>query len=263
MIEVRPIKLEGNHWVLTEAGDFKRPIRVEAPVSGGRYQIAIEEARLKELEKETGLDLSVNYKPSELHPFYTSSEGTVKLENHTMFFDDTNPFDEIRIGILKASPKVANSIKEYEANIWPDAEYVIYNREDEISRDSLIVDKRREAYSLLGELDAAHKRAIILLISGEDVRKRKANYVEGVMGEIIEKDIDTYLKYAKLEIADVESEALVRLALNSSILRSVDGHIYYGDVDLGVGETDAVTFLSKASNSNMRIRIQEKVDQLG
>jgi len=263
MIEVRPIANEGNAWELSDNESFKRPISLLAAVENGKYVLGgVDEKRLSELAELTGLDLSLRYNSQEPHPFFDSAQGRVKLENNTMFFDLSDPLNEIKVAILKGHPKIANSQEEFEEGMWPEAEFVIYDSKVEVAEQATKVAQKMKAYTVAGKMDVESKQSLIAIITGEDVRKQGTAYVDGRIGEIIEKDIAAFLKYSEQQKEDIILLALITNARALDIIVEKEGRLRFGDIALGTDNYEVLEFFKKLPNRDIRLRIQEKVDQL-
>lgn len=262
MIEVRPIKTEGNVWELSEDQNFKRPISLLAGVENGKYRVDISEERLAELTKMTGLDLTTKYNPQQPHPFYDSAQGRVKLENNTMFLDTSDPLNEIKVGILRGHPKVANSQAEFEEGLWPEAEFVMYDAQVEVAKKATKAEKRMKAYSLASKIDVDQKQAIIAIMTGEDVRKQSTAYVDGRIDELIESEIDTFIRYADKVKQDVILLGIIANAKAFGIITEKDGQFRFGDIALGINDAEILENFKQISFRDIRVRIQEKLEQL-
>ncbi len=88
---------------------------------------------LKSYGEKLGVNLDTTFKTDKPHDFYCSAQGRVKLENNTMIFNTDNVIDAIKVGIMKGSPFVANSLKEYEEGLYPEATHYIFSEEEEIA----------------------------------------------------------------------------------------------------------------------------------
>lgn len=262
IIEVRPITKDSKAWAPSDDRSFKRPQSIFAFVSNGKYVVDLPETRLKELEKETGLNLSLIYNATTPHTFFDDTIGRVKLENNTMFFDTTDPLKEIQVAILKGHPIVANSVTDLEEDKWPNAEFVIYDSKAEISAVAVKADKEFEAGEIVRKLDPETKKSLILILTGENVSNQDDSYVMGVLHGIVKNQLDQFLKFANQDPSDLRDIALVVKALDFGILVEDEGKILYGDVDFGYGQNAAVDFLKKPKNSQLREAILDKVKQI-
>ena len=131
-VEVRVIEKESWH---KKGGkeSFKRPITIEALFRKGKYSIDLSEEELTTYGQKLGVNLDPTFRVDKPHEFYCSAQGRVKLENNTMIFDTNNVLDAIKVGIMKGSPFVANSLKEYEEGLFGEATHYIFSEEEEIA----------------------------------------------------------------------------------------------------------------------------------
>lgn len=262
LVEIRPIELDGKAWAPSQDKSFKRPVVVQATIKNGRYQVDISESRLKELEEKTGYNLSLIANQSVAHPFWDDTVARVKLENHTEIFDTADPLVEIKMGILRGHPVCANSLEEYAADKWPEAEFVIFDRQAEVEVKSQKASKVFEAGERVRNMTPDMKKSLILIITGEDVSEQTDNYLDGTLLGIIEQQLDTFLKFAEMEITELTDRAIIVKALDNDILIETDGRIYFQDVELGFGQNGALEFLRDKANYKLRDSIKSLVDQL-
>ena len=261
LVEVRPLEKVSGGWAPTQDQSFKRPVTVSAPLVGGRYQVDIDEARLEELGKTLGLDLSTNSSYDKPHPVYDGAPGKVKLENNTMFFDLEVLLQELQLGILRASAIVANSQTEYDNDQWPDAEFVIVDRVAEIEKKGQQADKKFQASEFVLNMDQDTKVALITILTGEDVSNQTQKYVSGILQDLIDKQLDRVLKFAKMELQELQARASFRRAVDTQIIKEVEGHLFFGDIDLGIGEADAFSFIQNPKNFKVRDSINDLVER--
>lgn len=262
IVEVRPIQKDSKAWSPSDDKSFKRPQSVFAKVVNGKYVVDLPEARLKELEKETKLDLSLVYNVNAPHPFFDDTIGRVKLENNTMFFDTADPLKEIQVAILRGHDICANSLEELESDKWPMAEFVIYDSKAEITANAVKADKEFEAGEIARNLSPEVKKSLILILTGENVSDQNDAYITGVLYQIVKTQLNEFLKFATKDPSDLNDIALVVKAIDNGILVEVEGKVLYGDVDLGYGQNAAIDFLKQAKNSQLREAIIGKVQQI-
>lgn len=262
LVEIRPIELDSKAWAPSQDKSFKRPVYVQAAIKNGQYQVDITPARLKELEGITGYDLSLNTSNVGPHPFWDDVVARVKLENHTELFDTADPLVEIKMGILRAHPTVANSVEEYHEDKWPDAEFVIFDRQADTEIKSRKASKVFESGERVRNMTPDMKKSIILIMTGEDVSGQTDKYLDGTLLGIIEKDLDKFLKFAEMEIEDLADQAMIVKALDHDILTESDSRVFFNDVELGFGQSGALEFLRDSKNYKLRDSIKSLVDQL-
>ena len=84
LVEVRPIEKERWHG-LKGKDAITRPVVIEALLSSttGKLATGLTPEDRERLEKETGYDLSPDYKAGKPHPFWSSPAAFVKLEHKT------------------------------------------------------------------------------------------------------------------------------------------------------------------------------------
>ena len=130
LVQVKPIEKKTWHG-LEGVKRFTAPKTIQALVSltTGLYATGLSEEDRERLEKETGFDLSPTYIPGKIHPFWGDKISRVVLEHRTNMFDTSKPLDEIKVKLLKASDLVANSQKEYEDGLFPEAQFVIFDEQ--------------------------------------------------------------------------------------------------------------------------------------
>lgn len=248
-------------WAPTQDQSFKRPVTIYAPLVGERYNVDISDARLEELGKILGIDLNPKSIFNQAHPFYDGPQGRIKIENNTMFFDPSNPMDELRIGIMRGSQVVANSQSEYDNDMWPEAEFVIIDRVAEIESKGKKADLKFQAGESIQNMDQETKVALITILTGEDVANQTASYISGVLQDLIEKDLDRFLKFSRMELQELQSRAVFRKAVDMQIIEEIDGHLYFGDIELGIGEADAFSYIQTPKNSKVRDSITDLVSR--
>lgn len=262
LIEVRPVEKEEQPWAPVGKESFKAPVVIEASVKDGRYQVALKQEELDKLEEETGYDLSLNYNPESAHPFWSSKTAQVRLENRTMFFDQTKPVDRIRVGVMKKSPLVAPSLKAYEKGLYPEAEFVITNEEESLEGKALKIKNIREANILAADLSPAKLKQIVSIITGRSTTNISETALSVAVHEIIEEQADRFLLTASLEPEDLQVQSMVKEAIFAGhITRRNTGLYFDGDL-VGATESDVVTLMSEPQNQPIKMRLLDKLNNL-
>ena len=173
LVEVRPIEKERWHG-LKGKDVITRPVVIEALLSSttGKLATGLTPEDRERLEKETGYDLSPDYKAGKPHPFWSSPAAFVKLEHKTNIFDISNPLDEIRVKIMKASDLVANSQKEYDEGKFDN--YIIINPKIvSNSMEKIYVELGEGCLSVNREVDGIVPRYARVTIEGYDMDGNK------------------------------------------------------------------------------------------
>lgn len=62
-----------------------------------------------------------------------------------MILDDTIALEFVKIKVLKASKFVANSLKDWENGLYPEATHVIYDESEEVGIKATKIQKKKES----------------------------------------------------------------------------------------------------------------------
>jgi hypothetical protein len=249
-IEVRPISISRWHKK-TGKESFTRPKRVAALVNTDtmQYDTGLTEEEIQEFSEKLRVDLTPVFNPDQAHPYWDSLVNSVKLENNTMVFDTDNINDRIKIKMMKASKFVANSLKEYQEGMFPEATHVIFDESEEVEAKASKLAIKRQAILEAAKLSKGRKIQLILLINGKNLKGKSDNFIEVELDKIVEKDAPTLLRYMQRDEEGVSTEALVAEALQKSVLRKKGHKIMYHDSVLGTDIQDVATYLNLLEKS--------------
>lgn len=235
IVEVKPIERVRWHGK-TEKEAFARPITIEALISlsTGQFATGLSEEERIELEAKTGYNLSPDYTLGIPHPFWSSPTAQVKLEHKTNIFQTKKPLDQIKVSLLKASDLVANSQKEFEDGLFPNALFVIFNEQEEEELKASKAAIKRKVILESVKLTKAKKAEIIQILLGMSVKKQSENYVDLKFDEAIEQEgAERVLALIKKDKIRVGLHAFVLEALDKNVLRKEGSAVYYMDDQLG------------------------------
>ena len=261
-IEVRPIERKKWH---NKSGkeSFTRPKKIQALVDADKNEYATgltKEDITKLKEKGVTYDLSPNFNQEQPHPFWDSSMAVVKLENATMFFDTKNPLDFIKVKVLKASKYVANSMKEYDEGLFPDATHVIFDENEEVEVRATKVAIKKKAVIESAKLSKDKKIQLIMIIAGKNVKGQSDNFVEVELDKITDKKPREILKYIEMDANRVALHSLILEALQKSVLRKQGHKILYHDSVIGNDIYDVISYLQEDENQDLKLRIMSAVN---
>jgi len=261
-VEIRPI--ESKRWHnKTGQESFTRPKKIQALVDATtmRYATGLSEADIKELAKKgVNYDLSPHYNSEAPHPFWDSGMAIIKLENNTMFFDNDNPLDYIKVRVMKASKYVANSMAEYDLGMWPEATHVIFDEAEQASVMASKVEQKNTAIIEASKLSLDRKVQLILVLGGKNMKNQSADFVAVELDKIITKDAGEFLRYLNMDKKQTASHALVLEALQKSVLRREGQRIFHMDSPLGIDEIEVAEYLSKEENQDIKLLILSKIN---
>lgn len=240
---------------------FSRPSSLEVlyDPETGRYATGLTEEERIEYEKKTGLDLSDNFNPMEAHPYWGSNAAKIRLPNHTMILDDTKPLDFIKIKNLKASKYLANSLKEYEEGFWPEATHIIYDEQEEVEMKATKLEKKTKARAATLNMSVEEKINIVRLVSKKTVDGRSPSFINVELDNIIEEEIDEFVKYYRMDKAEVTTRAKLMEALSKNILTKEGNAIYYMGDKLGFDFEQTVKYFTDPDNQQIKVAIMEKL----
>lgn len=261
LIEVRPIEKERWHG-LKGKDAITRPVVIEALLSAttGKLATGLTQEDRERLEKETGYDLSPDYNVNKPHSFWSSPAAFVKLEHKTNIFDTSNPLDEIKVKILKASDLVANSQKEYDEGKYPLAQFVIFDEREEVEMKASKASIKRKVIIEADKLSSTRKAEIIQIILGLTVRNQSNDYIDLKLDEAIEKDgPQRVLDLIKRDKARTALHATVLEAIYKNILRKDGTAVYYMDDQLGFDIESTIDYLQDSKNQALKAQIIEKL----
>lgn len=260
-IEVRPLELRKWHGK-SGKDSFSQPIVYEVLYDSatGRYATGLNEEETAKLQKETGLDLSDKFDANAPHPYWSTKPAQIKLPNHTVYFDTTNPVEAIKVANMKVSRFVANSMKEWEDGNYPDATHVIFDEEDEVRVKASKVQIRNKAFGLTMNMSSDEKADIAQLLSQKPLHGRSANFIDVEINDLIESNPAEFIKFAEMDKAEVNVRANVLRAIARNILTKEGTQILYMGSTIAMDYEEAVQWFKDKQNSKMKVAILEKLN---
>ena len=261
-VEVRPIDTPKWHGKSGKEA-FAQPHVIEAlyDSSIGGYATGLTEEDEKKYETKLGGNLSNVFNQEEPHPFWNSKMGRVKLENRTMIFDDTKALDYVKIKLMKASKFVANSIKDYESGLYPEATHVIFDEEEDVSIKATKIQKKRKADKVLAGLSLEAQTNLIQILSSKNLRGRSQDFVDVEMEKILRTDLEGFLRYAQRDKKELYVRASILECIHRNILTKEGTAIYYMSDKVGFDFESTVEWFNDPQNQNMKIAILEKLNK--
>jgi hypothetical protein len=245
-IFIRSIK--GHHW----SGFHRYPKckdTVIAALSKGGYATGLTTEEEKDLEQKLRLAEGELSRYSEYWENYS-----VILTDKELQLDLDNPKDFMDYKILMESKRVANSITE--RHMWPKAEYVIYDAEEDAVKDNLAVKAKRKAYKKFNSFSSTKMKEVLKLL-GRNADNSSETLVENALSEIIESDPNKFNEIT--EMKDFKTRVLLQTLIDENIVRRRKGNHYYGDVQLGFDQDAAIAFLDNPENQEMLMVLKQKL----
>jgi hypothetical protein len=263
LVEVRPLKIDRWHEYSGTKDDFAQPkvFRVLYDGSTGGYATGLTPEEEKEYTDKLGLNLSAKFDPSEPHSYWDSKAGSFKLENRPMYFDPKLPLDFIKIKNMKASCLVANSQAEFQQGKWDDATHVIFDEREEVAIKAKKTQIKKECYRISDGLSAEELANVLTVISTDDTifKGRSQNFLDVELETAIQERPKQFLKYAKMDSAQVYTRSAVLEALQRNILTKEGAAIYYMGEQIGYNVEDAISYFANPQNQKLKVKILEKL----
>lgn len=261
-IQVRPLDIEKWHGK-KGAESFAGSFTVTALVSGttNTYKSGL----TREEEEEYGAilrqDISSRYDRNKPHEFWDSEAAAVKLENKTNFIDKGEALGYIHYKILLNSKYVANSVKEYEEGMWPEALFVIVDEETDSDIKASKISIIKEVFAKSASLSKDKKADIVLILSGKLIRGKSDNYVEVAFDEEVQKNPNDVLNVIKMDKKKTATHALILEAIQKYVLTKAGHRYMYHDSIIGEDIYSTIDYLEKPENQELKLRIIDTVNK--
>lgn len=257
-VEVRPVP--GKKWHGKEGKEsFKRPEVIRALVDPQtlEYATGLDEKDLEYLKNKVNYDLTSQYHPENPHPFWDGSLAQIKMKNSTMFFDPKNPLDYIKIRMLKASKFCANSEREWEEGLWPEANFIIRNEAEEEEVVAGKVELRNKAVIEASKLSHGKKVQMVMYLNGKNIKKASNQTVTLEIDKAIKSNPEKFLRTIQMDSKQLATHAMVLEAIQKGVFREKAGKILYMDQVIGIDKEEVVLYLMDDNNQDLKIRIME------
>lgn len=261
IVEVKPIEKESWHNKKGQES-FKRPVTIEALISvrTGKFTTGLTKEDEERLSSAGGYNLSANYTVGKPHEFWNSPAAQVKLEYKTNIFNTSRTLDEIKVKLMKASDLVANSQKEFEEGMFPEALFVIYDEQEEVEVQASRAAIKRQVIIESSKLTKNRKAEIVQILSGVSVRNQTENYIDLKLDEEIDnKGANTVLTLIQRDKKRTALHALVLEAIYKNVLRKEGTSVYYMDDQLGFDVESTIDYFDKKTNQALKAQILEKI----
>lgn len=274
-IEVRPIKKKQWHGKVGKES-FTRTKKLQALVDGRtrQYATGLDNSKKNYIHPKTKepctemeyyevvlkVDLSPQYIEGEAHPFWDSSASLIRLENNTMFFDTELPLDYIKIKVMKESKYIANSIKDYEEGLYPEATHVITDEAEEVEVKATKVAIKKKAIIESAKLSKDKKIQILLILTGKNLKGKSDDFIEVELDKLIERKAKDVLRYISMESEDIAAHSMILEALQKNVLRKKGHKILYHDSVIGGDIYDVIDYFKKDENQDLKIRIMSAIN---
>lgn len=260
LVEIRPLEVQRWHKKKgKEAFAQDKTVEVLYSEELGRLATGLTDEEAEKYGKRMGVDLSSLFNPEVPHPYWTSKASWIPLPNKTLVFNDQRDVDFVKIANCKASKFVANSIKEQKEGKWPDATHVIFSEEEEMELKATEFQIKQKIGVQLIDASLERKIALVQILSNKTVKGRSANFVDGMISEIIEEKPEELLKALGMNKEEVLVRSSVLELLQKNILTKQGSAVYYMGDKIGLDYEDAVKYFKDPNNAVMKVTLLEKL----
>lgn len=262
-VEIRPLPIKKWHGK-KDGESFAQPKSIEALYDDSIGGLATGLTKEEEVEygKKLGFNIDNSYNPESAHPFWGSKAAWVYLVNRTLVLDDKKAIDYVKIKMLKASKRVANSMAEWEANIWPDATHVIFDEQEEVALKASKVEQKNKAISLLGKMTAQDKINVVMILSEKSVKNQSADFITVEMDDIINDSnkVKQFLELMELGRGDVTIKANIEEMISKNIITKEGGSFYYMGEVLAMDKGGLIDYFKDPNNQLMKTAMINRLE---
>ena len=262
LVEVRPVEIERWHGK-KEKDAFTRPVTIEAlvSVSTGQFATGLTKEERQDFEARTGFDLSPDYTVGKPHPFWNSPSGQIKLEYKTNIFNTDRPLDAIKVKVMKESDLVANSQKELDEGVFPNAIFVIFDEQEDLEIKATKAAIKRKVIIEGSKMSPDKKAEIIQILLNISVRNQSNDFIDLKLDECVEQvGPEKVLTLIQRDKKRNTLHALVLEAIHKGVLRKDGSSVYYMDDQIGYDIESAIDYFADDTNQALKAQILEKIN---
>jgi hypothetical protein len=262
LVEIKPLPVE--KWHKKKGKDsFSQPKTIEVLYNNetGRYDTGLSEEDAEKYGKAMGVDLGDNFNPNEPHPHWSTKAAWISLPNQTLILDTVKNSEFVKVANLKASKYVANSMKEYNEGLWPDATHVIYSEEEEREEKATKFQIEQQVSVKLNGMSLDAKTAIVRVLSKIPIKSNSQNFIDGVIYDLLKEDPNEILRVLNMGKEEVTVRATVLELLQKNILTKQAGKIQYMGEVIALDYEDAIKYFKDPNNMEMKVRLMEKLQK--
>lgn len=248
-------------WHGKSAKEFPSPaFHLEAYIDPqtNMYDIDLSDERREELSK-LGFDLSLKVPLKDAHPFFGTRKGKVILEDSTNVFDTTSPADEIKVAIIRKSPLVAPNREAWESGSCPKALFYIHSEEEDAAIAASRFELKSQAYIKAGKLSEQNMKDLIYILKGETLGNYDRKMLNGIIGQLIEKNPSEFLTYAEMDPKELSIRSTIALAVQKNVLFQKDGSYRFGEISCGFDVNSVYKFFNDPAKSDIYLRLVDRL----
>jgi hypothetical protein len=246
---IKALKSDG--W----AGLFRYPKCqdvVGAGFSNGSYHVPIPEEEKRELEKT----LQLKEGTLDIHSPYWK-DYKFHIQDKDVVLNLQNPDHKIFYYVCLGSKDFANSLNEMDK--FPKAKYVLYDAEQDAKKENLKVINKKKAYKHYTSMTGKEMRDVLRLM-GKQAENISDTLADNKVSEIVEKEPEEFLRIVSLP--DFKARVFLKNLIQNNIVRTNQGHHFFGDIAMGHDEDTTLAFLKDAKNQETVMSLKNKMESL-
>lgn len=263
---VKPIPEEDRKKWHGKSGkeSFARPHSLEVLLDSatGKYATGLTEKDIEYLKSQgCSFDLSDTYDPVKAHTYWGSNAAKIKLPNHTMILDESRIQDYIKIRNLKASKFVANSLKDWQEGLYPEATHIIYDEREEVEVKATKIQQKNKAIGMILKMSLDDKTNVVRLLSDASVKGRSQDFIDVEVDKIINdpEKLDQFFDLFKMPKEEFVIRAQILEGIHRRILTKEGPSIFYMGEKLGFDMEETVKYFLDPNNQQVKITLLEKL----
>lgn len=225
---------------------------IGADFNNGSYNIPIPEEEKRDLEKTLQMEKGNLDKHSKYWKGYK-----YHIQDRDVVLNLDNPEDRIFYYVCLGSKEFSNSVNDLDN--WPKAKYVIYNAEEDAKKENLKVLNKKKAYKHYTSMTAKEMRDVLKLM-GKQSDNISDTLADNKVSEIVENDPKEFLRVVNLK--DFKVRVFLSNLIQNNIIRTNQGHHFFGDIAMGHDEETALEFLTNKKNQETLMSLKNKLESL-
>jgi len=162
---------------------------------------------------------------------------------------------------MRASNRVANSMKEYTEGLFDEATHVIYDEKEELEVLASRIELKESAIVKVRDISEEKKINIVKILSGKNLTGSKPSTVKVHLSKLIDTDAKAVHRQLERDEDSIVVEALVLNCVASNILLK-KGHKYYYYNDFIADSVEGlVDYFKNEENQQLRFTLVAKLEE--
>lgn len=184
-------------------------------------------------------------------------EYRIVMTDRAIEIDTDSPKGELDVLFLKAHKKVANSVNDMEN--WPEADYVIYDLEEDAKKENIKTKVIKNAYMKFGKMTSTEMKDVLKLL-GKRVDDVPNEFLENELSRVIQERPEDFL--AVVEDKHIKTRILIEDLVRIKALKKAGSHYIFGDEPIGHDLESTIIYLEDPKNQNVKGTLVNKLESL-